>query len=426
MKIKVFQIHKRSSYVFKDIQDKYAIQNNIYAISDGATQGFMSQIWAEQLVNDFVSKPEFNITELIHHLEKLARNFNNREFKLDANPAIKAIQERKKQEGASATFMGVKIGENNLKYISSGDVCGVVKKKDQLQFFPFQSVDVLNKDKGFLGTLKLSQGEVAEEQFRTGNIAVFGGDIVILMTDAIAKLVLKKQSILDEILSLESLDSFKLFIINLWETKQLEEDDITIMCIENTDENRLQEFLTTELEFPKEKLPDLDFDPTIGGMTPENYYRLQNEINHLKNELYKINRLEQYIAKLQGKLRLALKVVIAIILGGILGIGVFYIYKKIPSSWKRESKKHNDTKLIISQDTEVVKEENIVKNHSKEEPKAVSIQSKEENGTEDEKTEGIVENIKSIFNKRKDSISSQSHNKNKVKNDEATIKTKQK
>lgn len=403
MKIKVFQIHKRSSYVFKDIQDKYAIQDNIYAISDGATQGFMSQIWAEQLVNSFASNSEFNITELIHRFKNLAQDFNRREFNLDANPAIKAIQERKKQEGASATFMGIKIEGNHLQYISSGDVCGVVRKKDQLQFFPFQSVEALDKDKGFLGTQKLAKDEVKVEQFKTGNITISENDVVILITDAIARLILKKKSVLEEILTLNSFEDFKLFIINLWETKQLEEDDITIMCIENTNENTRQEFLATDLEFPKEILPNLDFGSTIGEMTAENHYKLQNKINHLKNELYRkeqeINRLEQYITKLQRKIRLVLKMVIAIILGSILGIGVFYIYKKNKESKIVEKENSTLLKVIIPQNADSVKEKN--ENHTKEEP----IQGKHE--AENKKRRNVIETIKNIFSRKQDTISSE-------------------
>lgn len=56
MKIKTLQIHKRSVSGFSDIQDKYCYseEKGVIAISDGATQGFKSEIWAEMLVNNFV------------------------------------------------------------------------------------------------------------------------------------------------------------------------------------------------------------------------------------------------------------------------------------------------------------------------------------------------------------------------------------
>ena len=61
MAIQSFQIHKRSSYEFKFIQDKVAIseKNNVVAISDGTTQSFWSDKWAEILTESFVENPTF-------------------------------------------------------------------------------------------------------------------------------------------------------------------------------------------------------------------------------------------------------------------------------------------------------------------------------------------------------------------------------
>lgn len=47
MDAKIFQLHKRSVYEYSSIQDKYSFNasQGVFAIADGATQGFKSEIW---------------------------------------------------------------------------------------------------------------------------------------------------------------------------------------------------------------------------------------------------------------------------------------------------------------------------------------------------------------------------------------------
>ena len=56
MNVKIFQLHKRSVYEYSSIQDKYSFNasQGVFAIADGATQGYKSEIWANLLVDNFV------------------------------------------------------------------------------------------------------------------------------------------------------------------------------------------------------------------------------------------------------------------------------------------------------------------------------------------------------------------------------------
>ena len=156
MRTRIFQLHKRSSYVFSAIQDKICFDNRkqIYAISDGATQGYKSEIWSEKLVKSFVDKPNFEVNSLLQDFKNYAESFQKIPNTENSNPALRALEERKRMQGGFATFMGVKIEGGELEYISSGDVCGFVKSNDILQGFPFSKVEELDQDKGFLGTQK--------------------------------------------------------------------------------------------------------------------------------------------------------------------------------------------------------------------------------------------------------------------------------
>ena len=61
MDIKVLQIHKKASIEYKHIQDKYnfSTSNKCFALSDGTTQSFKSELWASMLVENFVKNPLF-------------------------------------------------------------------------------------------------------------------------------------------------------------------------------------------------------------------------------------------------------------------------------------------------------------------------------------------------------------------------------
>ena len=128
--------------------------------------------------------------------------------------------------------MGIKFIDKKLAYISSGDVCGFLIRKNNIHPFPHNNIDDLENDKGFLGTQPLLEDKVMTGQFKDATTTLEANDIIILATDAIARLLLKEKEQINTLLSLSSYDSFYQYILNLWETKKLEEDDITICIIE--------------------------------------------------------------------------------------------------------------------------------------------------------------------------------------------------
>lgn len=302
MRTRIFQLHKRSSYVFSAIQDKICFDNRkqIYAISDGATQGYKSEIWSEKLVKSFVDKPNFEVNSLLQDFKNYAESFQKIPNTENSNPALRALEERKRMQGGFATFMGVKIEGGELEYISSGDVCGFVKSDDILQGFPFSKVEELDQDKGFLGTQKVINGENKAEQFRQGKISLKKGDRVILMTDAIARLTLRDKSILDRILSFRNYEDFFQFITKEWENKRLEEDDITIGVIEVSDDIQEEVYLpSSNFSFPKEERPIIQFNQfNTDKMSLEEIKKhlqiLDKKVKSLEEEKQKLyNKIEQ-------------------------------------------------------------------------------------------------------------------------------------
>ena len=281
MKIKTLQIQKRSVSGFSDIQDKYCYseEKGVIAISDGATQGFKSEIWAEMLVNNFVQNPEFEIEKFLIDLEKYAQDFSEIEFEPNPNPALRMLELRKIAAGSYATFMGIEVRKDTLRYVSSGDVCGFVKTADGLQYFPFSNVEELDKDKGFLSTTRLLNHQVKPEQFRSGKLSIKENNKIILMTDAVARLTLRDNNIIDKILHLEDFESFKDYIISEWEGKRLEEDDITICVIEPNAKSEEQNIHPPkDFSFPKVETPIINFNNDSKDKNKEEKQQYERDI----------------------------------------------------------------------------------------------------------------------------------------------------
>lgn len=296
MKIKTLQIHKRSVSGFSDIQDKYCYseEKGVIAISDGATQGFKSEIWAEMLVNNFVQNPEFEIEKFLIDLEKYAQDFSEIEFEPNPNPALRMLELRKIADGSYATFMGIEVREDTLRYVSSGDVCGFVKITDGLQSFPFSNVEELDKDKGFLSTTRLLNHQVKPEQFRSGKLSIKENDKIILMTDAVARLTLRDNNIIDKILHLEDFESFKDYIISEWEAKRLEEDDITICVIEPNAKSEEQNIHPPkDFSFPKVETPIINLNNDFKDKNKEEKQQYERDI--IVSDLQKKHKVSKKI-----------------------------------------------------------------------------------------------------------------------------------
>ena len=296
MKIKTLQIHKRSVSGFSDIQDKYCYseEKGVIAISDGATQGFKSEIWAEMLVNNFVQNPEFEIEKFLIDLEKYAQDFSEIEFEPNPNPALRMLELRKIADGSYATFMGIEVRKDTLRYVSSGDVCGFVKTTDGLQSFPFSNVEELDKDKGFLSTTRLLNHQVKPEQFRSGKLSIKENDKIILMTDAVARLTLRDNNIIDKILHLEDFESFKDYIISEWEAKRLEEDDITICVIEPNAKSEEQNIHPPkDFSFPKVETPIINFNNDFKDKNKEEKQQYERDI--IVSDLQKKHKVSKKI-----------------------------------------------------------------------------------------------------------------------------------
>ena len=345
MQIKVFQLHKRSSIVFSEIQDKYSSdsQNRTFALADGATQGFKSEIWAQMLTDVFVENPTFKRKELIAYFTSTAEKFSCLEHCYSENFAIKAVEKRKQELGSFATFVGVQLEGNMVNYISSGDICLFILRDEKFIYsYPFSSIEDLDADKGFLSTIKLLKNEVDANTFYQKQFDVQNNDTILLTTDAIARYFLKSND--TGILFSNNFKDFKDSVVYLWENKVLEEDDISIITIKGLDQNTttVEEVIPpTDFAFPKEESQNTLL-LTKPQLTFEQMKEIQYQIEQLKYSIEKSNLRIENLHKKVKFLRL-----LSLLLFGLFFLSsAFLVWKNITN---KVAPKTTTNKLI--QDT---------------------------------------------------------------------------
>lgn len=263
--VKIFQLHKRASYEFKYIQDKYALNDThtCFALADGTTQSFNSERWAEIITSEFVKKPVFSEEEIIHCFTECVELYKKTPYQFSTNAAKATLERAKMKTGGTATFVGMQSIENNqFQIISCGDTNVFRIKEDCIEAFPYSSVDDLDANNHFINTEKLVEQKVDASFFQKKTISVYPTDVLIIATDALSRLFLKDNTTINEFLQINHFEQLHQFCLKYWEDKkQLEEDDISaIVIFPNANIQKQIIIPPTNFSFPKEK--EVEFIPT--------------------------------------------------------------------------------------------------------------------------------------------------------------------
>ena len=298
MSIKAIQLHKRSSYQFKNIQDKYAFdeKQKCFALADGTTQSFNSEKWAEIITKSFVGNPVFVPEQLIKLFTKNVKKYNSSKFKFSSNPAKASLEKTKIEQGGTATFIGIQFIENNqINLINCGDTNFFKVNEDKVEYFPYSDIDILDSNKNYINTKKLVEQKISKDSFQTENIRYSKNDVIILATDALSRLFLREPAIIFEFINIQNFEELHQFCLKYWESRQLEEDDISAIIVKVDDEKKLQVIQPSEdFSFPKEK-EDI-FIPTSFNRTnniPSNNIDMQeirHNFNGVANDFNKVKK----------------------------------------------------------------------------------------------------------------------------------------
>lgn len=336
MDIKVLQIHKRASYEFKYIQDKYAINpdTKTFALADGTTQSFNSEIWAEIITKGFVTNPTFNSIELISSFNNQVAEYKNANFEFSSNPAKASLEKAKKNKGGTATFMGLNfMTENKIEIISCGDTnLFLLNSENKVIAFPFSDVDSLDANNNFINTEQLIENKIDETFFKLKSIEYKSDDKIIIATDALSRLILKNPTTLAEILKIEDFNQLNDFCLKYWESKELQEDDISAIIIPAQISGTIKTIQPPiDFSFPKEK--EEEFIPTFLQQKKHRNYT-DMEMNEIRNQF---NGVAQDFQQVKKKLKLHEMLLMVAI--SLLMINILLMYFLRPKNSKDETSK---------------------------------------------------------------------------------------
>jgi serine/threonine protein phosphatase PrpC len=354
MDAKVLQLHKRSSYEFKHIQDKYSISidGKTFALADGTTQSFKSEIWAEIITKEFTANPTFNPVELIRTFKDQVLQYKSSKFEFSSNLAKSALEKTKQIKGGTSTFIGLHFTtQNKIEVITCGDSnLFLLNSENNVLAFPFPDVDGLDANNYFINTEKLLENKIDETYFRMGTFEYKNNDKVLIVTDALSRLFLKKPETLFELLKIEDFNQLNDFCLKYWESKELQEDDISAIIITVQNNRSVKTIIpSTNFSFPKEK--EEEFIPLSLQEKPRHYM----ETNEIRNQFDGIAQDFHQVKKKLNFHEMLLMLAISLLL-----VNSFLMYLYLPINAKDETSKTiaQAENVIVDNNKSAIKEFN--------------------------------------------------------------------
>jgi len=322
MAVKILQLHKRASYEYKYIQDKYAFSQgqDCFALADGTTQSFNSEDWAKAITEKFIETPIFEAEALISEFSKIAKVFKEKKYNFSSNPAKASLEKDKLKRGATSTFLGVRLNEENqLSIISCGDSNIFIVRNNNTLALPFTSIQELDRNKYFLNTEDLVINKVEASFFITKTIQLETNDVIILATDALSRLLLKHYDSYKDFIQIDCFNSLQNICVKYWDEKKLEEDDITAIVILKFESKALSEILPpTNFSFPKEV--EIVFEPS----PKEPPFAEQKNKNEMQQNLFTLNRINEELITIKKKSKFhEILLMLAI---SLIAFNLFFLY----------------------------------------------------------------------------------------------------
>ncbi len=347
MDIKILQLHKRASFQYKFIQDKFAFNElkNCFAVADGTTQSFNSEIWAEIITKQFALSPENDIQKLITDFTSYVKYYQNTEVVFSSNPAKASLERAKQKMGGTATFIGLHFLSNNeFNVISCGDTNLFLISNEKVDSFPYSTIDTLDANKYFINTEQLLQNKIELNHFQSKSFSFQLNDVIILATDALSRLLLLEPNIISELDSISEFEQLYDFCIKYWDKKKLEEDDITAIIIKIGNTDSVNYITPSEkFSFPKEIEPE--FIPTTlpeisnqNNLTKMDMQEIKQQFNGVANDFHQLKKKLKFLEML---------LMIAISIGLINLVCLFY-FRSAPVNPQMEIQPQNSQNIIDS------------------------------------------------------------------------------
>jgi hypothetical protein len=215
------------------------------AVADGTTEGLFSDVWAELLVNSYCDHGIALFED--KNLQAIHKKFIHQTCKQIAEmpEARHWFMYEKLERGTHATFAAIEFTKRSTVQLSAvGDSCIFWRDKNwceehKIEMFPELSV-------GDFGISPVSICHIPDTwhnlhpKIRSGEITLERDYQFVLCTDAVAHWLVKetreKNNLLawEEIISLSNVAAFNLLIDELRESKEIRNDDTTLVIIDVT------------------------------------------------------------------------------------------------------------------------------------------------------------------------------------------------
>lgn len=205
----------------KDLETEYRL-----SIADGATESSFSGIWAKLLTEGYSESTS---------IEELKKDWSKHIESLE----LPWYSQEKASQGAFAAFLGLSIFEegNNFEAVCTGDCClFLVRDNSLVESFPIKSANQFDNSPVLISSI-----ENKSEEFDIHRNKWRSGDIILLMTDAIAAWFLYKlENHIDSIsmiMNLSNQEEFEKLVAEEREVRlesglpALKNDDVTLLRI---------------------------------------------------------------------------------------------------------------------------------------------------------------------------------------------------
>lgn len=222
----------KAGHTLSEYEDSFAgdPERGRFAIADGASESAFADAWAQILVKAFVGTPG-PWTWLAEAREHWCLQVQARELPWYA--------ETKFQEGAHAAMLGIAFTGGRWLAVAIGDSClFLVRDNRLLRAFPLRHSSDFGNRPSLLGSRSRQT-----EQARTRRIHLRGelhsGDVLFLMTDALAQWFLKEiedgRQPWKDLQAIANEQQFSERVASLRLHKGLRNDDVTLMLIQPQD-----------------------------------------------------------------------------------------------------------------------------------------------------------------------------------------------
>jgi len=261
MSITILQHHRSTDH--KSIRHKFDmdVQKKCYVLSEGASESFKPETWAEIISGTFAKNPRFYIPELITSLKAGAQQFRQTGVTHDDGTPAGALEKRKQPGGSTASLIGLQLSDDNRKLNVVG--CGncnlfIIKnieyENSTITSFPYNTIASLDANRSFLNTEQLIQGKLDESFFRNTTIEVEKSDTIILVTGSLGRMLLKKNDLrtvidlLKELIAINDYAALHHFCLKHKQGKELEDEEISVMIL-NAEEKDVLRRITPPMRF---------------------------------------------------------------------------------------------------------------------------------------------------------------------------------